>query len=104
MRKLSLHPSPDATSQLQVGFAYWATLTAAPLPNPAHQQVALLNARFVVALAQQYQQQGCSQQELLDAAYRALVHQMQTASPAQVERFLAHDVRQAMLLALEAKP
>jgi hypothetical protein len=103
MRKLSISPSPDAAARLRAGLEYWATLTASPLPNPAHQQLIIANARFVVSLARQYEQQGCSQQELLDAAYRTLVHQLQTASPAQVDRFLAHALRQAMLLALGTK-
>jgi hypothetical protein len=103
MRKLSLRFRPEAAAQIQAGLDYWATLAAIPIADPMPQQVAVANADFVVSLAQQYQQQGCSQQELLDTAYRALLQQLQKAPLAQVERFLAHDMRQAMLAALDAK-
>jgi len=103
MRKLSLRPRPEAAAQIQAGLDYWATFTAIPLADPVHQQVVVANARFVVSLAQQYQQQGCSQRELFDAAYRALLQQLQRGSLAQAEKFLAHDMRQAMLIALKAK-
>lgn len=103
MRKLSLRPRLEAAAQIQAGLDYWATLTATPLPDPAHQQLAVANGRFAVSLAQQYQQQGCSQQELLDAAYQVLLQQLQKVPLARAERFLAHALRQAMLRALEAK-
>lgn len=104
MHNFSLRPRPEAAAQIQAGLDYWVTLTATPLADPAHQHLAVANGRFAVSLAQQYQQQGCSQQELLDAAYRVLLQQLQEVPFARVERFLAHALRQAMLRALEAKP
>lgn len=103
MRKLSLRPQPESAQKLQAGLDYWATFTATPLADPAHQQLAVANGRFAVSLAQQYQQQGCSQQELLDAAYQVLLQQLQKVPLARVERFLAHALRQPMLRALAAK-
>ena len=103
MRKISLRSRPGAAAQTQAGIDYWATLTAIPLADAAHQQLAVANGPFVVNLAQQHQQQGCSQQELIDAAYQVLLQQLQKVPLARAERFLAHALRQAMLIALEAK-
>jgi DNA-directed RNA polymerase sigma subunit (sigma70/sigma32) len=74
--KTSFIPRLEDTAQVQTGLDYWATRTTNPLADPAHQQLAVANGRFVVSLAQQYQQPGCSQQELLDVAYWILIQQL----------------------------
>ena len=107
--RLSFNLQTDETRQHQVdrvlaGLAHWGTLTAAAthaLPNHVAQLHA--NARFVVALALQYQNQGISQAELLTAAHGTMIRLLEQAANSNypAERFLAMGLRNGLLEAIE---
>ena len=84
MRKLTITKHPQArtseetsarTEQVAELLSLWAGLGSAGLTAEAMAQQLLLagNARFVVSMAQQYQNQGVSQEVLVRAAHEVLI-------------------------------
>ena len=86
------------------GLVHWGTLTTAAT-HALSDHVAQLhaNARFVVALAQQYQNRGLSQEELLTAAHGTMIRLLEQAADSNyaAERFLAMGLRNGLLEAIE---
>ena len=86
------------------GLVHWGTITtAATHALPDHVAQLHANARFVVALALQYQNRGLSQAELLTAAHRTMIRLLEQAANSNypAERFLAMGLRNALLEAIE---
>ena len=99
----------DEAHQRQVdlvvtGLAHWEALTAAATQAvPDHITQLHANARFVVALAQQYQNRGLSQEELLTAAHGTMIRLLEQSADSNyaAERFLATGLRNGLLEAIE---
>ena len=110
MRKITFTPrsqtaSPEQTraraNQVAELLSLWSSLGAAGLTAEAAPQRPLLaeKARFVVSLAQHYQQQSASQEVLLKAAHHALVALINqyAAQPEQLDKVLALVLRNTMV-------
>ena len=104
-----LNLQTDEAHQHQVdlvlaGLVHWGTLTtAATHALPDHVAQLHANARFVMALALQYQNRGLSQAELLTAAHGTMIRFLEQAADSDytAERFLAMGLRNGLLKAIE---
>ena len=115
MRQLTIsrHPHPDTpegtrepTEQLESLLLHWTALGSAGLSPEAAVLQPLLdsNARFVGALAKQYQSQGVSQEALVTAGHGALVAVLNQYAhrPDKLHKVLTLALRNAMMAAVQA--
>ena len=115
MRQLTITRRPPAdtpegtreqTEQLESLRLHWTALGSAGLSPEAEVLQPLLdgNARFVGALAQQYQNQVVSQEALVAAAHRALVTVLNQYAhrPDKRHKVLILALRNAMIAAVQA--
>ena len=117
MRKLSIvkpqnagtTPEPNAhTAQVADILALWSQLGAAGLTREAETLQPLLidNARFVISLARQYQNQGVSQEVLVRAAHEALIILLNQCAgrPDKLNKAVALALRNSMIAVIQMQP
>jgi hypothetical protein len=106
MRHVSFSKSIKKEDVTQL-LGFWSSLSrcGTQLDNPViHQPVVDAQARFIIALARQFQSPALSMQSLLVGAHNALVAFLnQTGNqPEIIDRYLAQVLRDAMNQLLEA--
>ena len=116
MRQLQFTKQPHALTpegareqaeQVESLLLQWAALGSAGLSPEAAalQPLVAQNARFVVSLARQYQNQGVSTEALLTVAHEALIALLNRCAhrPVELDNMLAHTLRNAMIAAIQAQ-
>ena len=85
--------------------ALWSGLGSAGLTSGAQALHPLLsdNARFVVSLAQQYQNQGVNQEALVTAAHEVLITLLNqyAGRPDELDKVMAYALRDSMVAAIQ---
>ena len=117
MRKLSIVKPHNAgtpseadahTAQVADILALWSQLGAAGLTREAETLQPLLidNARFVISLARQYQNQGVSQEVLVRAAHEAFIILLNqyAGRPDKLDKVMALALRNSMVAVIQMQP